>query len=180
VSAALSLVLAAQRSGYPDFTVGVAYRFRGNPMMDNIGDFYSIKFGINLPLFYGSKAAPQAREAAARLEERRAALEAARQRIRYEVERLRAELTQWVHLAHHHERILRPLSTRALEAVLPAYQAGQADIDAILSAWNTNFATDFETVRAVAMAHAKAEQLEAAMGRSHTRPASQEELHDRQ
>jgi outer membrane protein TolC len=156
----------AKRNRYPNFLIGAAYRFRAGPEMDAVqgSDFYSIRFGLTLPLWYSSKQGSEVREAWATLGARRDEYEGERNRVLSEVARIYEELAKERRTLPLYEDLLRPLSLETLKAAIPAYLTGQLDFPAVLQSWSRIFETDLDRLRAAVAIQAKAAELEAAVG----------------
>ena len=126
----------AQRSRWPDFSVGVAWgrvlerrdpAGRTLPPTSNGKDVYSVTLGVNVPLFR-AKYDAGIREAAERAEAARAAHRATvnetQRAIRAATFRLEAIERQWDLL----DRTLLPQAEQALLSTEAAYSTGGADV----------------------------------------------------
>jgi outer membrane protein TolC len=150
VASALSRVDAARRDELPDFMLG------GGGGIDGLAaPVVMLRFGIQLPIWQGSK---QARLTEAEEHELRAAqaeLEDARSRVGTEAARLRAEWARADAVAGEYVRTILPGSRAAFEAALAGYVAGQGDFSMLLE--------DFELVLEAEsmLARAEAERFSA-------------------
>jgi outer membrane protein TolC len=156
----------ARRDRYPNFLLGASYRFRAGPPDDMVqgSDFYSLKFGITLPLWYSSKQSAAVREAHARVTVRREEYEGERNRVLGEVRRLHAELMQLRKALPLYDDLIRPLSLETLKAAIAPYVTGQIDFHSVLQNWTRVVETDVERARVLFAVHAKSAELEAAVG----------------
>jgi outer membrane protein TolC len=156
----------ARRNQYPNFLVAAAYRFRAGPAHDAVqgSDFYSLKLGITLPIWYSSKQANEVREASSMLAARRTEYEAERIRIHSEIHRLYRDWAKERQTLPLYDDVLRPISVETLKASVPAYVTGRLDFHTVLQNWSRTFDTDVERFRALAAVHAKAAEIEAAVG----------------
>jgi outer membrane protein TolC len=159
-------VRRAQRNRYPNFLLGASYRFRIGPEHDTVmgSDFYSLKFGVTLPVWSSSKQSMEVYEARANVRARREELEAERNRIFFDVRRLYEELAKERRSFPLYDGVLRPLSMETLKAAIPPYVTGQVDFHTVLQNWARVYEADLERLRALVAVHAKAAELEAAVG----------------
>ena len=154
----------AERERYPNFLVGASYRFRVGPQDDMArgSDFYSLRFGITLPV-WGRQAA-EARESHARASGVDAEVESERRRVFAEVHRLHAEWIQARRTLTLYGAEIRPVADQTLRASLPVYAVGRIDFHAVLQTWARVLETDLEQLRLLATLHAKLAELETAIG----------------
>lgn len=154
----------AERERYPNFLVGASYRFRVGPHDDMArgSDFYSLRFGVTLPV-WGRQAA-EAREAGARAEAVVAEIESERRRVLTELHRLYADWGQARRSLRLYARELRPVAEETLRASLPVYAVGRTDFHAVLQTWARLLETDLEQLRLLATLHAKVAELESVIG----------------
>jgi len=154
----------AQRDRYPNFIVGASYRFRTGPPDDMVqgSDFYSLRFGVTLPIW--GKQSAEAREAEARALAGREEIESERRRIAAEIHRLHAEWRKERLTLRLYSDEVRPLAEAALRATIPVYVAGRTDFHVMLQTWARILDTELEKLRALAALHAKAAEIEAAIG----------------
>lgn len=154
----------ADRERYPNFIVGASYRFRSGPPEDMVqgSDFYSLRFGVTLPI-WGRQSA-EAREAAARVDASREDVESERRRVAAEVHRLYAEWRKERLTLSLYADEVRPLAEATLRAAIPVYVAGRTDFHVMLQTWVRVLDTDLDKLRALAALHAKAAEVETAVG----------------
>jgi outer membrane protein TolC len=122
IDAANRKIDAAQREGKPNFLLGLAggATTTGDPII-------TLRAGVELPLWGGSKQDPLIRAAQSDAEASRQELRAAEQRVR---EQLTGLVAQWVRdgeqIARYRDAII-PQSSRAFEAARGAYTTGRGD-----------------------------------------------------
>jgi outer membrane protein TolC len=113
---------AARRALYPDITISLGYG--GRPQFD---DFVTLMFGINIPVFAGSRQLPKRREMQAmqRMEE-------ARERDLYnetfaQLAELRAQANRAQNLSDLYQTSVLPQARAAVESAMSAYRVGRVD-----------------------------------------------------
>jgi outer membrane protein TolC len=161
---AKTAVRRAERDRYPNFIIGAAYRFRVGPHHDAVhgSDFYSLRFGLTLPVW--GRPAAEAREAHARALEAQAEIDGERRTIRAELHRLHAEFSRERGALRVYTNEVRPLAEAMLRAAIPTYVAGRTDFHTMLQTWSRTLESELESLRALATLHAKAAEIEAAVG----------------
>jgi cobalt-zinc-cadmium efflux system outer membrane protein len=158
----------ARRDQYPNFLVGASYRFRAGPEHDAVqgSDFYSLRFGLTLPVWHRSKQSKAVREAHALRWARREEYEAELNRVRYDVRRLYEAVAKERRTLPLYTDLLAPLSRESLKAAVSPYVTGQIDFHSVLQSWTRLLETDLERIRALVAVHARSAELEAAVGAS--------------
>ena len=124
----------ARADYWPDFTVGVDYRFRKDIIGDPVRgeDFLTFKVGLRLPLWFSeqknnSRAAYQMLQAVQN-KERAFAL-----RLEQTVNDKVGQLHTVEQSYRRYDKEILPLARAAYEAALTAYEVGQADYDNLIS-----------------------------------------------
>ena len=125
-------------------------------------DFYSLRFGITLPV-WGRQSA-EAREAHARSLAAHEEVESERRRVAAEIHRLYAEWRKERLTLRLYTDEVRPLAEATLRATIPVYVAGRTDFHIMLQTWARILDTDLEKLRALAALHAKAAEIATAVG----------------
>jgi outer membrane protein TolC len=126
----------AKSQYWPDITLGVDYRFRHELPSDPVrgADFFSFKVGLNVPLWFFTKQKHQVqaarRQALASQEQERAV----RELIGVQLEDAYSVLAFTVESMQSYDEAIVPQAEAAAEAAQVAYQVGQIDFNALLSA----------------------------------------------
>ncbi|UCF20268.1 MAG: TolC family protein [Gemmatimonadota bacterium] len=150
---------AARRALYPDLTVGLGYGQR--PQFD---DFFTVIFGISIPVFAGSRQLPQRREMQAMQ-----LMEEARERDLYnetfaQLAELRAQAERARKLSSLYATSVLPQAQAAVESALSAYRVGRIDYTTLVVNEMTVNRYQIESVRLTAEYHRAVAEVEAMMG----------------
>lgn len=150
---------AARRALYPDITISLGYGAR--PQFD---DFVTLMFGINIPVFAGSRQLAMRREMQAmqRMEE-------ARERDLYnetfaQLAELRAQAVRAQNLSDLYQTSVLPQARAAVESALSAYRVGRVDYTTLVMNEMTVNRYQIESVRLAAEYHRAVAQVEALVG----------------
>jgi outer membrane protein TolC len=150
---------AARRALYPDITISLGYG--GRPQFD---DFVTLMFGINIPVFAGSRQLPKRREMQAmqRMEE-------ARERDLYnetfaQLAELRAQANRAQNLSDLYQTSVLPQARAAVESAMSAYRVGRVDYTTLVMNEMTVNRYQIESVRLAAEYHQAVAQVEALVG----------------
>jgi outer membrane protein TolC len=150
VAAIVAQAEAGRRLAYqeywPDFMLGVDYRFRkditGDPVMG--ADFLTFKAGVSLPLWFFAKQKHQVRSAdqavLASREQQRSVRDTLVARYDDAVSHLSATLAS----LDTYDKSLIPEASAAVEAAEVAYEVGRVDFNAVLSAQSDAFEIKLE------------------------------------
>ncbi len=120
VAAAEASLSAARRELYPDFQVGFQYQQR--PQFPNM---MSLMFGVNLPIFAGSKQLAMRRQMAAMRDMSRAELANLRNETAARIIETRARAVQDRNLVRLYRTSIVPQARAAVQASLASYQVGR-------------------------------------------------------
>ncbi len=150
---------AARRALYPDITVSLSYG--GRPQFD---DFVTLMFGINIPVFAGSRQLPMREEMQAMQK-----MEEARELDLYnetfaELSELRAQAERARSLSRLYETSVLPQAEAAVESALSAYRVGRIDYTTLVVNEMTVNRYSIESVRLTAEYHRAVAQVEALVG----------------
>jgi len=150
---------AARRAVYPDITVSLGYGQR--PQFD---DFVTLMFGINIPVWAGSKQLPMRQEMKAMQ-----SMEEARELDLYnetfaELTELRAQAERARNLSQLYATSVLPQARSAVESSLSAYQVGEVDYMTLVANEMTVNRYLIENVRLTAEYHQAVAQVEALVG----------------
>jgi outer membrane protein TolC len=125
-----------QSQYWPDITLGVDYRFRHELPTDPVrgADFLSFRVGLNVPLWFFAKQKHQMRAArrlalASREQER-----SVRELLSARLEDAESVLAFTAESLRRYDEAIVPQADAAAEAAAVAYQVGQIDFSALLSA----------------------------------------------
>jgi len=119
----------AQKSYYPDFSVGWDYQNRGS----GLPEMYGLRVSLNLPVFYKSKQRSEVSEAAATLSSAQQTREAVRTALVFQVKEQYLSARASEELLTLYEKGIVPQSMLALESALAAYQVGTLDFLSLIS-----------------------------------------------
>lgn len=150
---------AARRALYPDITVSLGYGQR--PQFE---DFVTLMFGINIPIWAGSKQLPMRQEMQAMQ-----SMEEARELDLYnetyaELTELRAQAERARNLSGLYATSVLPQARSAVESSLSAYRVGEVDYMTLVANEMTVNRYLIENVRLTAEYHQAVAQVEALVG----------------
>ncbi len=130
-AAAVMRLRAARADARPDFMAGAGVGLRGS--MDPV---VTLRLGMELPLWSGSKQRPLVRAAQAEEEAARADLRQARAGVRAEAARLLADFQRAEEQILRYEESFLPQTSLAFQAARSAYLAGRGDFSTVLEDMN--------------------------------------------
>ena len=130
VRAAAAGVRLARREIWPDLEVGVQYGQR--PMNGDTDRMLSLMFGVNVPIFAGSRQLAMRREAAAMRQMAAADLDAMRADTRGRVAELYASAERARRLGSLYLRTILPQAHTTVASALAAYRTGGVDFMTLL------------------------------------------------
>lgn len=129
--------LSLVHAGYwPDLMIGLEYRLREDHPMDPVGgeDFISAKVGVTLPVWSFGRQRDRKRAAKATLRAAEAKEHAVRRRVESRRQDLSQQLAAKMESIDRYDRSILPQAKAAYEAAGVAYEVGQIDFNALLSA----------------------------------------------
>jgi len=156
----------ARKGLRPDFTAGLAYRFRDEVAMDPVGgeDFVSATLMVNIPLWARNKQKMRIAES----EEEIRRLEWMREQLRYAVYTRIQELAARLEAGRReillYETGILPLAEQSLESSRVGYQVNKVDFLSLLSAQLTLFNEEIEYYRLLTQYQKHLARLEAEVG----------------
>jgi outer membrane protein TolC len=159
IVAADRAIEGAGRESYPDLMLGAAYQAR--PRYD---DMMSLMFGVNLPVWGGSKQAPMRREREAMRAMEEARLQNLRNETWAELAALRARANRAVQLDRLYAREILPQARAAVDAAQSAYRVGKADFMTLVESQMTVNRYQTERLRLAAEYHGARAEIEALLG----------------
>jgi len=155
------------KKGYlPDFEIGVGYTLRNPSLMDNGVDFASVKIGISIPLWAGSKQSEEIRAASFRESKAEVMVENEKIHIERAVRVSFSELNEADKRLELFETSLLPLATQASQSSRAAYLAGKLDFSTFIQALSTQFETELSREEALVKRENRIAELEAILGRN--------------
>jgi outer membrane protein TolC len=131
VTAAEARLHAAKLDARPDFMAGAGIGFRGG--LDPVVNF---RFGMEVPLWSGSKQKPLIRAARAELEASRQELRGAEAGARSEAASVLADLARTEEQITRYEESLVPQTSLAFDAARSAYLGGRGDFSTVIEDLN--------------------------------------------
>ncbi len=160
VAAAEASLSAARLELVPDFQLGFAYQAR--PAFPNM---VSLMFGVNLPVFAGSRQLPMRREAAAMRDMSQGELANLRNETIAQVIETRARVERDRNLGRLYRASILPQARASVEAALASYRVGRVTFMALVDNQMTVNRYETETYRLIADSHQAVGELEALVGR---------------
>ena len=159
VAAAEASLSAARRELYPDFQVGVQYQQR--PQFPNM---LSLMFGVNLPIFAGSKQLVMRRQMAAMRDMSQAELVNLRNETAARIIETRARAVQDRNLVRLYRTSIVPQARSAVQAAFASYQVGRVTFMQLIENQMTVNRYETESYRLVADYQQALGELEALVG----------------
>ncbi len=161
VEAAKAGYRAAARAVYPDITVTLGYANR-----PQFVDFSTLRIGLRLPIFAGSRYAPLRREMSALRQAADAQVSDIYNQTFAQLAGLRAEAVRANNLADLYTTSVLPQARAAVESALSAYQVGRVDYMTLVTSEMTVNRYEIESVRLQADYLRAVAQIEALVGSS--------------
>jgi len=126
----------AKNNYWPDFTLGVEYRFREKIPMDAVNgeDFISARMSLSLPLWFWKKQNNRYKSTIEELKSARFRQESLEQKIKYEITTAFLELKRKHQGFQLYDEVIIPQAMAALESANIAYQVGKVDFLNLLTA----------------------------------------------
>lgn len=154
-SKAESRVALEKSDYYPDLMVGVDYRYREEVPMDPVmgEDFLSFRLGIRIPLWFFKShrnTTRSAQEALASAQNRQRAVEL---NVREEFESAVLEINRTLQTLELYDSDVLPQAKAAFEAAKIAYEVGDVDFNALLSAHLELLEIEIERTELLRMFH---------------------------
>lgn len=138
----------AERSGYPDFTIGAGVMFRGA-----LPPMWQVTLGAPVPLFSGSRRSHAASESRAMRAASTNQIAELEQLIRWKSKERETAFAALRDRVTSYQQGLLPVSKAAAENALIQYRAGKASFGAVLEANSSYLADEEEALAAIGAAH---------------------------
>lgn len=161
VDAAQAGYRAARRQLYPDLTFSLGYGQR-----PQFVDLVTLRLGISIPLFAGSKQLPLRREMQAMQSMEEARAVDLYNETYAQLAEARADAVRAQNLAALYESSVLPQARAAVESALSSYRVGQVDYMTLVQSQMTVNRYEIEAVRLVADYHRAVAAINALIGRA--------------
>jgi outer membrane protein TolC len=156
----------AESAYYPDFSIGVDYRFRrkvpGDPVAGE--DFLTFRAGFSLPLWFFSKQRHQSAAAKQMVRSAKANRQAVELRLRQQVDDARQRYRTTTESLRRYDTDILPQARAAFEAAEIAYEVGKVDFNALLSAQLELLEVELERLELIKQAHQTLARLDELTG----------------
>ncbi|MGE0175008.1 MAG: TolC family protein [Oligoflexales bacterium] len=166
VLASSSRVDLARRAFYPDFDLKVGYTFREPTEMDDGKDMISAMVGVSIPVWSGSRQAPELDAATSRRISAEANRTETKNALVHEIHLAFASLSEARKRIEVFETAILPLSRQALNTARTSYTTGGISYDLMISSITRWFDLEVEYVDLLRAHETSLAQLEALAGRS--------------
>lgn len=141
--------LSLARSGYyPNFSFGFDYRIRKDVPMDAVRgeDFISIKAGFQLPLWFFARQNNETKAARYALRASEENYNSIKNRLKQQISAAQLVITTLFESLERYDNSIRPQAIATYEAAKAAYEVGQVDFNALLSAQLDLFTIEMERI----------------------------------
>ncbi|UCG62548.1 MAG: TolC family protein [Candidatus Zixiibacteriota bacterium] len=161
----------ARREFLPDLMLGVDYRFRQNVLGDPVRgtDFVTFKIGVNLPLWFFAKQKHQVRSANQLVLASRQRERSIRDMLTTRYNDAASSLSTILESIDKYDSSLVPEAQAAVEAAEVAYEVGEVDFDALLTAQSDAFEIRLERLDLLRQYHQTLADLNELTGNSNER-----------
>jgi cobalt-zinc-cadmium efflux system outer membrane protein len=151
---------------WPDFQLGVGYRFRGVVPGDptNGADMFGATLGVTLPIWMGSKQNARVRQAREELAAAQADVEAADLDVGTELARTLDMLERLNREIALYRKEVAPQSKQALDASITDYQVGRVGFVSVLQNWQVQLDVELAVVRLLTEREERLAELQALAG----------------
>jgi len=168
VAAAESRLTLAKRDYYPDFKVGVVYGDRTGdnpqPKGDARSDFLSMKLGIKVPLYAGSKQAKAVNQRSREYQKNRYALLDEKNQVMSEISTAVTDYHRAQEQVSLFENGIVPQARQTVQSMLAGYQVSEVDFLNLVRSQVTLFNYELQYWKALTEAKQALSRLEAAVG----------------
>lgn len=153
------------KKGYlPDFEFGAGYTFRDPSPGDPGTDFASVRVGINIPLWAGSKQSEEVKAASFREAKAEVMLNNERIHLERELKVTFSELKESDQRLELFDTSLVPLARQAAESSRAAYLSGKLDFASFLKAISSQFETELAREESLVQREKNIASLHALLG----------------